>query len=31
VDAQTHFLRVGDFARIRIEKTEDFDLYGVPV
>ncbi len=31
VDAKDHYLRVGDFADIRITATEAFDLYGVPV
>lgn len=30
VDAKDHYLRVGDFADIRITATEAFDLYGVP-
>lgn len=30
VDAKNHYLRVGDFADIRITATEAFDLYGVP-
>lgn len=30
VDAKEHYLRVGDFADIRITATEAFDLYGVP-
>jgi ribosomal protein S12 methylthiotransferase len=30
VDARNHFLPVGDFANIRILKSEDFDLYGEP-
>lgn len=31
VDAQKHFLRIGDFAGIRIKEAGDFDLYGEPV
>jgi ribosomal protein S12 methylthiotransferase len=31
VDAKSHFIRIGDFANIRIDKSEDFDLYGEPV
>lgn len=31
IDARTNFLRVGDFANIKISRSEDFDLYGEPV
>ncbi len=31
VDAREHFLRIGDFAKIRINNAEEFDLYGEPV
>lgn len=31
VDAREHFLRIGDFAQIRINNAEEFDLYGEPV
>lgn len=31
IDARTNFLRVGDFANIKITRSEDFDLYGEPV
>lgn len=31
IDARSYFLRVGDFATIRITRAEDFDLYGEPV
>ncbi len=31
IDASQHFLRIGDFAQIKIEEATDFDLYGVPV
>lgn len=31
IDAQKHFLRIGDFANIRIIKSDAFDLYGEPV
>lgn len=31
VDAREHFLRIGDFAQIKINKAEEFDLYGSPV
>ncbi len=30
VDAREHFLRIGDFAQIKINHAEEFDLYGVP-
>ncbi len=28
VDAREHFLRIGDFAQIKINHAEEFDLYG---
>ncbi|MEL6867410.1 MAG: 30S ribosomal protein S12 methylthiotransferase RimO [Bacteroidota bacterium] len=28
VDAQKNYLRIGDFARVRITKADEFDLYG---
>lgn len=31
IDASEHYLRVGDFAKIQIEKATAFDLYGKPV
>ena len=31
IDASVHYLRVGDFANILIEKATAFDLYGKPV
>lgn len=31
VDARKHFLRVGDFAKIKINSAEEFDLYGEPI
>ncbi|WP_020533595.1 30S ribosomal protein S12 methylthiotransferase RimO [Flexithrix dorotheae] len=31
VDAKENYLRVGDFANIKITKATDFDLYGIPV
>lgn len=30
IDATQHYLRIGDFANIRISHTEAFDLYGEP-
>jgi ribosomal protein S12 methylthiotransferase len=31
VKAENHYLRIGDFAQIKIDKAEEFDLYGTPV
>lgn len=31
IDASVHYLRVGEFAMIRITDASDFDLYGEPV
>ena len=31
VDASAHYLRVGEFAHLRITEAADFDLYAVPV
>ncbi|MFN4234473.1 MAG: 30S ribosomal protein S12 methylthiotransferase RimO [Bacteroidia bacterium] len=31
VDARKHFLRVGDFAKVKINSAEEFDLYGEPI
>jgi ribosomal protein S12 methylthiotransferase len=31
IDAREHFLRIGDFAQIKINHAEEFDLYGSPV
>ncbi|MBK6731615.1 MAG: 30S ribosomal protein S12 methylthiotransferase RimO [Bacteroidetes bacterium] len=31
IDAAKHFLRVGDFAEIKITSSENFDLFGEPV
>lgn len=31
IDASKHYLRIGDFAQIKILKAEEFDLYGEPV
>ncbi len=30
VDASAHYLRVGDFAQLRVTEATDFDLYAVP-
>lgn len=31
IDARQHFLRIGDFAKVRLCKTDAFDLYAEPV
>jgi ribosomal protein S12 methylthiotransferase len=31
IDAQTHYLKTGEFAEIKITDAGDFDLYGEPV
>ncbi|OEK06400.1 30S ribosomal protein S12 methylthiotransferase RimO [Roseivirga misakiensis] len=31
IDAKKHYLRIGDFANIRITDATEFDLYGEPV
>ena len=31
IDASKHYLKTGDFARVKINEAEDFDLYGEPV
>ncbi|MFA0962264.1 30S ribosomal protein S12 methylthiotransferase RimO [Roseivirga sp. BDSF3-8] len=31
IDAEKHYLRIGDFAQIRITDATEFDLYGEPV
>jgi ribosomal protein S12 methylthiotransferase len=31
VDASAHYLRVGEFANLRVTEAADFDLYAVPV
>ncbi|MBP9882537.1 MAG: 30S ribosomal protein S12 methylthiotransferase RimO [Chitinophagales bacterium] len=31
IDAKIHYLRIGDFANVKIMSAEAFDLYGVPV
>lgn len=31
IDAKRHYLRIGDFANVKIMSAEAFDLYGVPV
>ncbi len=28
VDAKTNYVRVGDFAKVKINSAEEFDLYG---
>jgi ribosomal protein S12 methylthiotransferase len=31
IDASLHFLRIGDFAEVKVFEAADFDLYAVPV
>jgi ribosomal protein S12 methylthiotransferase len=31
VDAKNNFVRIGDFARVKIESAEEFDLYGTVI
>ena len=31
IDAKSNFLRIGDFANIKINRASAFDLYGDPV
>ena len=31
IDAENHYLRIGDFAEIKIHDATEFDLYGEPV
>jgi len=31
IDASEHYIRIGDFATIKISGAEDFDLYGSPI
>lgn len=31
VDAQQYYVRIGDFATVRIIDAEDYDLYGIPI
>lgn len=31
IDAAKHYLRIGDFANIKIDDATEFDLYGTPV
>jgi ribosomal protein S12 methylthiotransferase len=31
IDASKHYLRIGDFAQIKITRAEEFDLFGEPV
>ena len=30
IDATKHYLKIGDFAKIKIDSASDFDLYGTP-
>ncbi|MBS3739027.1 30S ribosomal protein S12 methylthiotransferase RimO [Mesohalobacter halotolerans] len=31
IDAEKHYVKIGDFCQIKIEEAHDFDLYGHPV
>jgi ribosomal protein S12 methylthiotransferase len=31
VDAKSAYVRIGDFANVKIDSAEDFDLYGTVV
>lgn len=31
IDAKEHYVTVGDFCKVKIDRAEDFDLYGTPV
>lgn len=31
LDARTNYVRIGDFVRVKVERAEDFDLYGTVV
>ena len=31
IDAREHYVKIGDFASIKITEASDFDLYGLPV
>ena len=31
IDATKHYLKVGEFAEIKIDEATEFDLYGTPV
>ncbi len=31
IDASKHYLKTGDFTKVKIHKAEDFDLYGEPL
>ncbi|MCO4292568.1 30S ribosomal protein S12 methylthiotransferase RimO [Solitalea sp. MAHUQ-68] len=31
IDAREHYVTVGDFCKVKIDRAEDFDLYGTPV
>ena len=30
IDAKAHYLKIGDFADIKITEAREFDLHGVP-
>ena len=31
IDAKKHYVKIGDFATIKITEASDYDLYGEPV
>jgi ribosomal protein S12 methylthiotransferase len=31
IDAKSNYVRIGDFAQVKIDSAEDFDLYGTIV
>ncbi|POY36573.1 30S ribosomal protein S12 methylthiotransferase RimO [Solitalea longa] len=31
IDAREHYVTVGDFCKVKIDRAEDFDLYGTPL
>ena len=31
IDAAKYYMKIGDFAQVKITEASDFDLYGVPV
>ena len=30
IDANEHYLRIGDFVNVKIDSATEFDLYGTP-
>ncbi len=31
IDARKHFVRVGDFVKVKVDEATEFDLYGTPI